>query len=91
MFGLKKSVLSAIVGIFLFKTFAQGSRSINSSQTMQNDEIISTVIDMNSSSSETSAILNQFNMSREDVERKISRINDSSAINHSSADDVSRR
>lgn len=91
MFGLRKIVLSATVGILLFKIFAQGTPSINSSQTIQNDEIISTVIDMNGSSLETSAIFNQFNLSREDVERKISRINDSSVINHSSADDVSRR
>ncbi|KAJ6641423.1 hypothetical protein Bhyg_06362, partial [Pseudolycoriella hygida] len=59
------------------------NRAPSSHHTYLNDEIVSTVIDMNSSNAETSAIFNQFNMSKEDVQRKISRINDSTTENDS--------
>lgn len=87
MFRFNRIVLSAIVAIFLQKIFAQGapssSSSLQSNQTIQNDEIVSTVIDMNSTNTETSALFNQFNISREDVERKLSRINDLNAEDES--------
>lgn len=87
MLNLNKIVLSAIVGLFLFKFYAQGAPSFldDDGQTVQNDEIVSTVIDMNSFN--TSAIFNQFNISREDVQRKLNRINDSDA----EVDDGGRR
>lgn len=87
MFRFNRIVLSAIVAIFQLKIFAQGapssSLSLQSNQTIQNEEIVSTVIDMNSSNTETSALFNQFNISREDVERKLSQINDSNAEDES--------
>lgn len=86
MFGLNRIVLSATVGFLLIKLFALAAPSIEDDQTIQNDEIISKVVDINSSSLETTAILNHYNLSREDVERKISRINDSNVD-----DTVSRR
>lgn len=79
MLGLNKIVLC--VGFFLFNICVRGAPSILSNQPIQNDEILSTVVDMNSSNVETSAILNQFNISREDVERKLSQINDSNTEN----------
>ncbi|XP_037037786.1 protein anachronism isoform X2 [Bradysia coprophila] len=85
MFDLIKIVLSATVAFFLFNSFAQGAPSINDGQTVHNDEIVSTVIDMNNFN--TSAIFNQFNISREDVERRLNRINESDA----DEDDGSRR
>lgn len=85
MFGLNKIVISATFGFLLFKLFAHGAPSIDDDQSMQNDEIVSTVIDMNSSNVDASAIFNIFNISRADVERKLNRINDTVA------EDASRR
>lgn len=89
MFKLNRSVLSASVAFFLIQYFAHGALSIvdndDDDLSMQNDEIVSTVIDMNSSNVDASAIFGRFNISREDVERKLNRINDTDA------EDASRR
>lgn len=80
MFDLNKIVLSATVSFFLFTLSAYGAPPpwFDNGQTGQNDEIVSTVVDMNGSN--TSAILNQFNISRADVERKLDRISESDAV-----------
>lgn len=81
MLGFIKIVLC--VGLILFNILVRGAPSILSNQPIQNDEILTTVVDMNSSNAQTSAILSQFNISREDVERKLSQINDSNTDNDS--------
>lgn len=78
MFGFDKIVLSATVAFFLFKIFAQGAPSLQSNQ---NDEIVTIVVDMNSANS--TDILSQFNISREDVQRKLNQANDSNAEDES--------
>lgn len=77
MLGFNKFVQCVAFGFFLFKIFVEGAPPLLGNQSIQNDEITSTVVDMNSSNNETSAILNQFNISMEDVERRISQIDDS--------------
>lgn len=77
MLEVNKIVFCVTIGFFIHKLFVRGAPSMLSNEQIENDDIVSTVVDMNSSNTETSAIFNQFNISREDVERRRSQINDS--------------
>ncbi len=81
MFNFIKIVLSATAVLFLSKLVAHGAPTLSSSSLhdVQNDQIQSTVIDMNSSNVQALAIFSKFNLSMEDVQRRVSRIDDSNS------------